>query len=144
MLLPARQAARAAQCRNAFPLAIAGLSGHWYFLQIQFDVVAHEQVEEPVAVVINPGAAGAPANAVFPQSCLLGYILKSAVAVVMPQDIVTPVAAEQVIPAVIVVVPDANAGSPSGAPRPDFAVTSVNVPSRLFLNRCCVGVVPPG
>ena len=88
--------------------------------QVQFDVVAHEQVKEAVAVVINPGAAGAPANTVFPQSCLLGHIRKRAVAVVMPQDIMTPVAAEQVIPAIIVVVPDTNTRAPSGAAQTGF------------------------
>ena len=84
-------------------------------LNVKFDVVAHEEVKEPIAVVINPGAAGTPAYAIFPQARLLGHIRKSAVAVVVPQDVVTPIAAEQVVPAVVVVVTHADASAPSGA-----------------------------
>ncbi len=116
----ARQAARAAHRGNAFPLAIAGLPRHRHLLKVQFDVVAHEQVKESVAVVINPGAAGAPADAVFPQARLLGHIRKRAVAVVVPQHVMTPIAAEQVIPAVIVIVAHANARAPSGAAQAGF------------------------
>ena len=111
----ARQAARAAHHRDALPLAIAGLPGHRHCSQIQLDVVADEQVKESVAVVIKPGAAGAPADAVFPQARFLGHIRKRAVAVVVPQNVVTPIAAEQIVPAVIVVVAHADAGAPAGA-----------------------------
>ena len=62
----ARQAARPAHHRNALPLAVARLSGHRHLLQIEFDVVAHKQVQESVAVVIDPSTAGAPADALFP------------------------------------------------------------------------------
>ena len=67
-----------------------------------------------------------------PASCDIG---ECSVAVVAVQDVLAPIGDEQVLEAVVVVVADAHADGPTDVVRPAFSVTSVNVPSRLFLYR---------
>ncbi len=88
--------------------------------RIEFDVVAHEKIEVSVAVIVEPGAAGAPAILFVVDSGFAGDVGESAVAVVVEQDVVSPEAAEQVVPAVVVVVADADAGLPAGAAEAGF------------------------
>ena len=73
-----------------------------------------------VAVVVEQGAAGSPAVLFVVDSGFAGDVGKSAVAVVVKQDVVSPEAAEQVVPAVVVVVAHADAGLPAGAPQAGF------------------------
>ena len=57
----AGQSARAAHHRDAFPLAVEASVGGRRFVGIEFDVVADEEIQVAVAVVVEPGAAGSPA-----------------------------------------------------------------------------------
>ena len=73
-----------------------------------------------VAVVVEPGAAGAPANLFVVNASLAGDVGKRSVAVVVKQDVVSPEAAEEIVPAVVVVIADADAGLPARARESGF------------------------
>ena len=73
-----------------------------------------------VAIVVEQGAAGSPAELFVVDAGFAGDVGESAVAVVVKQDVVSPEAAEQIVPAVVVVVADADAGLPAGARQAGF------------------------
>ena len=107
---------------------ITGMPFHWQsgivvgrrFRRIELDVVADEEIEMAVAVVVEKGAAGAPAELLVVKAGLASDVGKGSVSVVVEQDVVSPEAAEQVVPAVVVVVADADAGLPAGASQAGF------------------------
>ena len=111
----ARKPARAAHRWHALPLAEFRVIRRRNRLRVKLDVVADEQIEMAVPVVIEKGTAGAPAILLLVKACLPSDIGKRAVSVVVEENVVAPEAAEQVIPAVVVVVANADAGLPSGA-----------------------------
>ena len=84
-------------------------------LYIEVDVVADEEVEVAVFVVVEKCAAGVPAQAILEQASLLGYVGKSAVAVVAEERILAVVADEEIVPAVVVVVAHAAGLAPAAA-----------------------------
>src|SRR6185295_1028757 len=86
--------------------------------EIQVDVVRHEEIETAVPVVIEKGAAGAPPRAGVRDPRAIGHLLKAAVAAVVIQTISSPVADEQIVVAVVVVIADAGALSPSARRKP--------------------------
>ncbi len=87
----------------------------------------------PVAIVIDERAAGAPLRRREDQAGFARDVGKGAVAVVAEEDVLIPIGEEEVVEAVVVVIADGTRPTPSrGAPDPDFAVTSVKVPSRLI------------
>ena len=88
--------------------------------RVELDVIAHKKIEASIAVVIEESAAGAPVNLLVVQTSLAGYVGKRAIAVVVEQDVVSPEAAKQVIPAVVVIVADADSGLPPGACQARF------------------------
>ena len=113
--------------------------------EVDIDIVGDEEVELAVAIVIDERAASVPAFAVSGDAGLLADVGEGAVAVVVIENVFAEVADEQIVVAVIVVVADADTLSPARVRlRPALAVTSVKVPSRLFLNRCEVGSCPFG
>ncbi len=138
----AGQSARAAHRRNAFPLAQRGLAAfHRRFCGIELDVIADKKIEMAVAIVIDPGAARAPARFFAIQAGFFRHVGERAVAIVAKQNVVAPEAAEKIVPAVVVVIADANAGLPSGARESGFrgdvgessvAIIFVEMRSRLF------------
>ena len=67
----AGQAARTAHDRDAFPLADRCAARIRSFRGIELDVVADEKIETAVAVVVEKGAARAPANFFVVDSGLL-------------------------------------------------------------------------
>ncbi len=73
------------------------------------------------------------ARTFFPKAGLLGHIGKRAISVVAVEAVLSEVGAEDIVEAIVVIVGDANAVGPANCPRPALSVTSVNVPSRLFL-----------
>ena len=64
----AGQAARAAHDGNALPLASVRVACGRRLRGIELDVVADEEIEVAVAVVVEKRAAGAPANAFLVQT----------------------------------------------------------------------------
>src|SRR5215472_5796905 len=113
----AGQPARATHYGQPLPLAVARLAGSGYFLEVDLNVMAHKQIEVAVAIVVNPRAARAPAYAILVQAGFLSHIRERAVAIVVKQHAVAPVADEEVVPAVVVVVPHAHAGQPAAHPQ---------------------------
>ena len=73
-----------------------------------------------VAVVVEPGAARSPAILFVVNPGLAGDVGESPIAVVVKQNVVSPEAAEEIVPAVVVVVADADAGLPAGARQAGF------------------------
>ena len=73
-----------------------------------------------VAIVVEKSAAGAPAHLFVVDSGFARHVGKCAVAVVVEQNVVSPEAAEEIVPAVVVVVADADAGLPAGARQAGF------------------------
>ena len=130
-VLAARQARRTARDRHALVAAQPRL-GHGRRREIEVDVVGGEQVEAAVAVVVEEGAARAPARAHVAESRRVGHVLERAVARVAEQAVLAPEGDEQILVAVVVVVAGAGALSPARRCQPGRAVTSSNVPSRLL------------
>ena len=127
-----RQASGPTHYRNAFPLALSWLGRRWSLRGIEFDVIAYEEIEASIAVVVEPRAPGTPAYLLIVDSSFAGYIGECAVAVVVKQDIVAPEAAEQIVPAIVVVVAHADACLPSCSGE-----------SRLFRNigKCSIAII---
>ena len=111
-ILAALQSRRPAGDHHAFVEARTGF-GHGRRGQIEIDVVGDEQIELPVAIVVDEGAASVPALAFARHASLLADIGERAVAVVVIQNVLAEVGDEQIVPAVVVVVADANALSPA-------------------------------
>ena len=68
-----------------------------------------------VAVVVEKGAASAPADFFVIDAGFLRGVAERAVAIVVKQNVVSPEAAEEIVEAVVIVIADANAGLPSSA-----------------------------
>ena len=109
----ARKSARTAQDGNALPLAVMRGIGRRNLVRIELEVIAHEEIEKAVSVVVKKRAAGAPANVLLIEPGFLRDICKCAVPIVMEEDVVSPETAEQIVPTIIVVVADADAGLPT-------------------------------
>src|SRR5579859_1991121 len=73
-----------------------------------------------IAVVVQPRAASTPANLFIVNARLAGDIGKCAVTVVVKQDVVSPEAAEEIVPAIVVVIAHAYAGLPTRAGEAGF------------------------
>ncbi len=84
---------------------------------IKLDEVTHEEIEMAVPVVIEKSAACAPPSVLLVEASLARHIGKGSVSVVMEENVATPERAEQVVPAIVVVVAHAHAGLPSGPPK---------------------------
>jgi len=110
---------------------IRGLGGG----EIHVNVIGDEEIELAVAVVVNESAAGIPALAASGDAGFFRYFGEGAVAVVVVEAVFAKVADEEIVEAVVVVVADAAALPPAGGATPAASVTSVKVPSRLFLKR---------
>ena len=111
----AGQAARAAHHRNALPLARRGIARLTGLHRIELDVIADEKIQVAVAIVIEERAARAPTMLFVIDAGFARDVGKCAVAVVVKQNVVAPEAAEEIVPAVVVVIADADAGLPAGA-----------------------------
>ena len=112
MFFPPCQSRRSARHHHTLIQARAGFR-HRRGCQIEINVVGDEQIETPVAVVVDEGAARIPARAFARHASLLADIGERAVAVVVIQNVLAEVGDEQIVPAVVVIVADANALSPS-------------------------------
>src|ERR1039458_4018094 len=92
----------------------------WSGGQVHVDVVGNEEVEAAVAVIIDEGAACVPARAFARHAGLLADIGKGSIPVVVIEDILAVVGDEEIVPAIVVVVADANPLSPAGVGEPSF------------------------
>ena len=113
-----RQAARAAVDRDALPSAVAALARLGEPLQRRVEIGGDEEIEAAVAIVVDPGAAGAVAHGGLREPGLRGHVGEGAVAVVVVQHVVPVGGDEQVVEAVVVVVADRHRRRPAGARQP--------------------------
>ena len=106
-----RQAHGAADHGEPFPHALPAIAGLGHAGGIEIEIVGDEQVQLAVAIVIEKGAAGAPALGRGQAACLR-LIAKRAVALVMPEHVAAPGGDEQVDAAVVVDVAGTDALAP--------------------------------
>ena len=88
--------------------------------EVEIDVVGDEEVEPSVAIVVEERAAGSPARARVRQTRAPRDIFKRAVGAIVVQPVVSEVADEQIVVAVVVVVADARALPPAARRKPRF------------------------
>ena len=105
---------RSAGDHHAFVETRAGLR-HRRGLQVHVDVVGDEEIELAVAIVIDEGAARAPARLLACDAGLLADVGEGAVAVVVVENVLAVVGDEQVVAAIVVVVADADALAPAAS-----------------------------
>src|SRR5215469_2883742 len=82
------------------------------------DIVRNKQVEVAVAVEVNKRAPRAPPLLLAPQSRASRYIGESSVSVVTIKNVLAEICAENIFESVVVVIPDADAASPTHAVKP--------------------------
>ena len=119
---------------NAF-VGAAGCLWKRCSLDVEVDVVGDKEVEVAIAVIVKKGAAGVPPRLRLKQARLFRNVSEGAIAVVAVEDVLAVVADKEIVPAVIVVVANTATLAPSCRASPALTVTSVKVPSRLFLKR---------
>src|SRR6185437_10962646 len=71
-------------------------------------------------IVIEESATGSPADLRIVHTGVACYIGKRPVAVIVKKNVVSPKTAEQIIPTVVVVIADANAGLPASPRQAGF------------------------
>src|SRR5262249_30615013 len=81
--------------------------------EIEIDVVGREEIEAAVAIVVDEGAAGVPARTRLGETRRARDVGEAAVALVVIQAVLPVVGHEEIVAAVVVVVADAGALSPS-------------------------------
>src|SRR5260370_26680200 len=81
---------------------------------IEIEVVRDNKIEPAIPVVVDPGAARAPARPVRAQSGFPGYVGKSGIPIVVVEDVLAPVSDEQILKSVVVVIANTNSGLPTG------------------------------
>src|SRR5437588_11338073 len=113
-MLSCWQSARSTFHGNAFPIAIGVFSRNWRMFERETDVVGDEQIKVPVTVVIQEATSGSPSRLLVQKPRGFGHIAESSVAIVAIEDILSVVSAKDIFKAVVVVVSDANRGSPIG------------------------------
>ena len=86
--------------------------------QVHIDVVGDEEVEAAIAIVIDEGAACVPAGAFACDAGLQADIGEGSVSVVVIEDVLTVISDKEIVPSIVVIVPDANALSPAGVGEP--------------------------
>src|SRR5271157_1045947 len=130
-VLPTLETRRSTRDHRALVQAWARFR-HGSRCQIEVNIVGDEKIQAAVAVIVNKGAAGVPSRALARHAGLFADVGERAVAVVVIEDVLAEVGNEQVIPAVVVVVADANALPPAGVAQASF---------RRHVGECAVTIV---
>ena len=102
--------------RNALPIA----TRRHFHARVQVDVGAEEQVEIPVAIVVDKGTASAPLRCGQRQACFASDVGERAVAVVAEKHIVVVIGEEKIVQPVVVEVADGDARDPTGTRQTGF------------------------
>src|SRR4030095_14886584 len=91
-----RQPSRSAFDGNAFPVAVAVLSGNGRMLERESHVVGDEQVEVSIPVVIQEAASGSPSRLGVQEARRLGHISEGSVAIVPVENVLAEVGAKEI------------------------------------------------
>jgi len=86
--------------------------------EVDIDVVGDEQVQQPVAVVVEKSAAGSEARGVVEEAGLGRDVGEGAVSVVAVELVLSVVGDEQVLKAIVVVIAYADATAQPQSHRP--------------------------
>ena len=88
---------------------------------MQVDIVGNEEIQVTIAIVVQKGASRSPASIAFiDQPGLLGNIGKCAISIVAVKNILTVISDEDILKAVVVIVPDGYSTGPSGTYQPSL------------------------
>ena len=118
-IFPAIQSRRPA--RHQQPLVIARPRlRHRRGRQIEIDIIRHEKIQPPVAIVIHERAPTVPPLARSRHARFFAHIRKSSIAIIVIQQIFPEICHEQIVKSVVVVIPDAHALPPAGMHQPGF------------------------
>ena len=86
--------------------------------KIKLNIVGYKQIQQAIAVVVDKRAAGAEARFRVKQSGFLSHFGKGAIAVIAIQLVLPVISYEDIFKAVVVIVADADAASPSAISQP--------------------------
>src|SRR5216684_1594874 len=111
-VLSSLQSGRAARHHHALIEARTRL-GNGRSRQVEINVVGDEKIEAAVAIVIDKRATCVPARAFARHARLLADVGESSISVVVVENVLAVVGYEKIVPSVVVIVPDANALTPS-------------------------------
>src|SRR5260370_26026513 len=98
---------------NILEHTVCILTRLWHATLIEIEVVRNKQIELAIPVVVDPGAARAPTGPVRAQSGFPGYVGKSAVPIVVVEDVLAPVSDEQILKPIVIVVANTTSGRPT-------------------------------
>ena len=101
---PSRKAAGTTVDGNAFPGAIRIRSRLGQLFESCAEVIGHKEINAPVAVVVDPGAARAVTNSTLGEPGFDGYIGEGAITIVVLQHVVAVGGDEKVVKAVVVII----------------------------------------
>lgn len=108
----ALKARRAASYLDSFVCATGGVRQR-RGLDVEIDVVGDEEIEMPVAVIVEKGAAGVPTGFGLEESSRGYHIGEGSIAVIAVEGILAVIRNEEVIPSIVVVIADTAALAPS-------------------------------
>src|SRR5258708_4955876 len=112
------QSSRSALDGDTFPVAIHVLAWHRRVFEGEAHIVRYEQIEVPIAVVVEETASRTPSRLLVPKTGGLGHVGKRSISVVAIETILPKIRAEDVLESVIVVVADTDSGGPSHRLQP--------------------------
>src|SRR5207253_2397613 len=99
--------------------------------QIHIDVVSDEKIKSSVAVVVDESAACVPARPFASHARFLADIGEGSIAIIVVKNVLAVVSDEEVVPAIVVIVADANPLSPTRVRDPslrsDVGETAVTI-----------------
>ena len=90
----ARQTPRSAHDGHTLPLAKVRVARSGNLLRVELEVVADKEIKKAIAIVVEKGASGSPANLLLVEPGLARHVGKRAVAIVVEELIVAPEAAK--------------------------------------------------
>ena len=103
-----------------FPLAISTRARLGNFAAVKLDVPRERQIELAIKVVVEERAAGVPADCIRFQPSRFRDVFECPIAFVVIKHAVTVISDEQVLVAIVVVIADASALSPSHLSQAGF------------------------
>src|SRR5258708_17416634 len=112
------QSSRSALDGDTFPVAIHVLAWNRRVFEGEAHIVRYEQMEVPIAVVVEETASRTPSRLLVPKTGGLGHVGKRSISVVAIETILPKIRAEDVLESVIVVVADTDSGGPSHRLQP--------------------------
>src|ERR1700685_2616146 len=103
---------------NTFPIAIYVLSRHRSMFKRKTHVIGNEEIQVPIAVVIEKTASRAPTWLIIPKAGRFGHISKRSISVIAIEAVLPAVRAKNIFDSVVVVGADTDARGPSRSLQP--------------------------